>query len=137
MTVTGLFASKEVAAGKVQGKPRRAATLELTVILAAPCIDQCTAGNAECVLDSVRICSRQGACALWGPPTPCPDDSPYCIDGACVDTCVDTCPEKEARRCVEIGYQVCVERDDEPCLYWGPVISCGPQFTSPKRSHQA
>ncbi|MBW2703136.1 MAG: PPC domain-containing protein [Deltaproteobacteria bacterium] len=97
------------------------------------CIEACTddcdglkMGERVCTADDrgFRTCGDYDTdpCLELGNATACGANE-RCEQGVCIFDCVDECYAGE-RRCLQNGYQICGQHDEDPCTDWGPVTDC-------------
>jgi hypothetical protein len=123
--VDGLRGDRTLATGAVEVVPVLGAEVTAQVTLARlPCGDGCEPGDAECQGDAVVACAPDDdGCPVWGEPSACPDEMPYCSLGACSDSCTDEC---DGPICDGLSHRDCGHFDSDPCLDLGPRVSCEP-----------
>ena len=96
---------------------------------AGGCENECTtAGSKACEVNAVKECGNHDAddCLEWGTPVPC-GNGETCSNGTCgaAGSCDDECNVLNAKQCSGNGTQKCGDFDEDTCLEWGSVVSCG------------
>ncbi len=97
------------------------------------CTDDCTPNQKICEGNGYRQCGSYDAdpCLDWSGVTNCAAYE-ICKDGACETACSDECDTGE-KRCNEIngqvGWEVCGNFDNDPCLEFGSFTSCQGGYT--------
>jgi hypothetical protein len=129
VTVAGSRSGEAVASGSVLRRVFAHELNEVAVQLTPTpgCKVKCQPGERRCAKDAVIACEvGADGCVVWGPPQPCPAQTPLCSDGVCMDSCSDECTSSGDLRCADngSGFQSCGQHDSDACLDWGPVTSC-------------
>jgi hypothetical protein len=91
----------------------------------ASCVDECAAGESECVGPSkVRLCGQADSdeCLDWQMPQDCMGED-ECSAGVCTDQPVDECTEGEVK-CIGNGVATCGDLDQNGIFEWGPPTPC-------------
>jgi hypothetical protein len=99
--------------------------IDVTISFESACVDECTAGQRECVGSTqYRVCDTSGACNKWGSTQNCPSGQ-TCSNGQCVSSCSDECSPSGSKRCSGNNVQTCGNYDFDSCLEWGGDVACG------------
>ncbi len=130
VTVEGTHAGDVVARGSVTFTARAHASIDVTVQLAAlgQCDATCEPGATRCAggAEAVETCVvGTDGCPAWGAAEVCAGATPFCADGACVDTCQDDCTAGATECDGTGGVRTCGNHDGDSCLEWSTTTACG------------
>lgn len=97
------------------------------------CNDACPGeGKKKCNGARIQTCQADETtgCLVWSSPESC-DSNQHCdsATNTCVDGCVDECQKEGDTECVDDGYRVCGQFDDDSCLEYGEITGCGTNAT--------
>ncbi|MDD5224894.1 MAG: SUMF1/EgtB/PvdO family nonheme iron enzyme [bacterium] len=98
------------------------------------CLDECpTSDSKQCSGNGYQVCGNydEDVCLEWGAITSC-GTGYSCEKGECLESCLDECPTSDSKQCSGNGYQVCGNYDEDVCLEWGAVTSCGTGYSCGK-----
>lgn len=126
LQVWGVRDGERIAFGTSVAIPRRGSTVDATVVLErVPCGAFCEAGAKECRGNSVVTCvADEEGCLVWGEPTACDAGTPFCVGGACRESCEDECTGQQTR-CVDAATQAtCGEHDGDRCREYSDGMAC-------------
>ena len=93
------------------------------------CEDDCTLGINACDEAGRRICGYfdPDPCTDWSEPQPCAfgcDENQSCREGAIIEPCQSACVNGSTE-CVDNGFRVCADTDQDGCTEWSAVTPCG------------
>lgn len=84
--------------------------------------------SRRCAGAEAEVCRETSdGCLAWEVAETCSDAS-RCREGSCV-SCSDDCSTADATRCADGGVEQCSDHDDDACLEWGDISSCGSDQT--------
>ncbi len=127
LQVWGVRDGERIAFGASVAIPRKGATVDATVVLERePCGAFCQEGATECRGNGVVTCvPDEEGCSVWGEPAACGGATPFCVSGACRESCEDECSGQETR-CVDADSQArCGEYDGDRCREYSDAMACG------------
>lgn len=127
LQVWGVRDGRRIAFGTSVAIPRKGTTVDATVVLEREaCGVFCDEGATECRGNGVVTCVLdEEGCSMWGEPSACEGATPFCVGGACRESCEDECTGQQSR-CVDAGTQAtCGEHDGDRCLEYSDGMACG------------
>lgn len=126
LQVWGVRDGERIAFGTSVAIPRKGATVDATVVLERnACGAFCQEGSTECRGNSVVTCVLdEEGCSAWGESSACEAANPFCVSGACRESCEDECSGQETR-CVDASTQAtCGEHDGDRCREYSESMAC-------------
>jgi len=94
------------------------------------CFDECQEGAKICSGKGYKTCGNydDDSCFEWSSVTLCSQNQ-VCSNGNCILACNDECTLEGQKVCEGNGYKECGNYDDDSCLEWSSIISCGENET--------